>query len=99
MSPWQSQNHSPADHGMSVREAAMLIGVPEGTIRIWLHRGVNIRSQDGRIDYFLIQEWWDDGRSARGNRTTETASKRNPYAHPAAPSATPRPTKQRRKSA
>lgn len=78
---------SPLHHGISIRDAAMLIGVPEGTVRMWLNRGHVHRTPDGQVDPFTLQEWWETKRDAqRGSRGEVHRSKSNPFDHPGAPS-------------
>lgn len=66
-------------HGVSIRDAAMLVGVPEATVRKWLQRGNIQRSTDGQVDPFALQEWWDYKRSPRANRGNQCAARDNPY--------------------
>lgn len=78
---------SPLYHGVSVRDAAMMIGVPEQTVRKWLHRGNIERTTDGQVDPVTLQEWWDYKRDARlGKRGPVHRAKHNPYGGTGAPS-------------
>jgi hypothetical protein len=74
------------DYGVSIRDAAMMIGVPEQTIRSWLRRVHGLRSQDGQVDPFRLQEWFDYERDhARAKRQPAHRAKHNPYQHPESP--------------
>lgn len=67
-------------HGISVRDAAMLVGVPEGTVRNWLYRGNIQRTQDGQIDPMTLQEWWDYKRDqAKAKRGDVHRARHDPY--------------------
>lgn len=78
---------SPLDYGITVRDAAMMLGVPEKTVRRWLGRIEGLRAQDGQIDPIALQEWWDYKRDKkRGSRNEVHRSKLNHYDHPDAPS-------------
>lgn len=73
-------------HGVSIRDAAMMLGVPEQTIRTWLKRGKIERTPDGQINPFTLREWWDIKRhKGRGKRNPANQAKHNPYAHPESP--------------
>lgn len=67
-------------HGITVRDAAMLVGVPEGTVRNWLYRGKIKRTEDGQIDPMTLHEWWDYQRDQRkGSREPVHRARHNPY--------------------
>lgn len=72
---------TPLYHGISVRDAAMMIGVPETNIRKWLSRGILVRTADKQICPLNLVEWYDkdyDQRKAKRNDAVKT--RRNPYA-------------------
>lgn len=78
--------------GISVRETAMMLGVPEKTVRMWLYRDKIKRTRDGRIDVESVRKWWDQDRDrGRGNRKPHHRARFNPYDHPDAPSNRDRP--------
>ncbi len=71
-------------HGVTVRDAAMLCGVPEATVRKWLHRGNITRTEDGQIDPFALRDWWDFKRDSRlAQRAEVHRARHNPYAEAA----------------
>ena len=71
---------TPLFHGISIRDAAMMVGVPEQTIRQWLRRGNIQRTQDGQVDPFTLQEWWDHKRKENlAARNPVHQAKHNPY--------------------
>lgn len=72
---------TPLYHGVSVRDAAMMCGVPEANVRDWLRRGVLQRTGDGRICPFSLRDWWDFKRdTAKAARNNESKTCSNPYA-------------------
>ena len=55
---------SPLYHGITVRDAVLLIHAEGGTatadqVRQWVHRGQVQRTRDGQIDPFTLLEWVD----------------------------------------
>lgn len=56
---------TPLYHGITIRDAADMCGVTESTVRSWLHRGKLVRTGDGQICPFSLQEWWDYHRNTR----------------------------------
>lgn len=74
---------TPLYHGISVRDAAMMCGVPETNVRKWLERGILIRTGDGQICPFSLREWWDAKRDMdKAARNPAAATRRNPYRIP-----------------
>lgn len=49
----------PLYHGITVRDAALMCGVSEGTVRSWLTRYELPRTGDGQICPFGLRDWWD----------------------------------------
>lgn len=54
---------TPLYHGITVRDAVLLIHAEGGTatagqVRQWVHRGQVQRTKDGQIDPFTLLEWW-----------------------------------------
>ena len=71
---------TPLYHGISVRDAAMMIGVPEANIRKWLSRGILQRTGDGQICPFHLVEWYESRRDVKkGKRADQYATRNNPY--------------------
>jgi hypothetical protein len=55
--------HTPLYHGVTVRDAVLMIAAEGGTvtpaaIRKWVQRGHIQRTQDGQIDPLTLLEWW-----------------------------------------
>jgi hypothetical protein len=55
--------HTPLYHGITVRDAVLMIAAEGGTvtpaaIRKWVQRGQVQRTQDGQIDPLTLLEWW-----------------------------------------
>ena len=64
---------SPLYHGVTVKDAVIMVGTRGGTvspatIRKWVSRGQVQRTRDGQIDPFTLIEWWDYQRNARKAR-------------------------------
>ena len=73
---------TPLHHGITIRDAAMMCGVPEANVRKWLSRGLLIRTGDGQICPFSLREWWDYKRqTAQAQRNPIVSARQNPYAH------------------
>lgn len=73
-----------SNRGITIRDAAMLIGVPETNIRTWLTRVTGLRAHDGRICPRNLVAWYDNERDhSKAKRGTVHATKRNPYTIPA----------------
>jgi hypothetical protein len=66
--------HTPLYHGITVRDAVLLIHSQGGvttaaTVRKWVQRGQVQRTRDGQIDPFTLIEWWEYQRDhAKGKR-------------------------------
>lgn len=64
---------SPLYHGVTVRDAVLMVSmwggtVSAATVRKWVSRGQVQRTKDGQIDPFTLQEWWDYQRNANKAR-------------------------------
>lgn len=68
-------------HGISIRDAAMMCGVPEANVKMWLNRGNLIRTGDNQICPFSLMEWWETKRDTkRAKRNAAVKTRSNPYA-------------------
>jgi hypothetical protein len=71
---------SPLYHGITIRDAAMICGVPEANVRQWLSRGKLVRTTDGQICPLSLREWWDSRSIDQAKRGPEHTTRNNPYA-------------------